>query len=282
MESSQAIIGLRRWLPSTSTLEVLLVAAGRKPAARVRVLRETLPALSRDLKQLGLRYSVGFEELRPFSNDSSLAREWVSFGGRRYMSGLESYVYVALDKALSETVRHADERCDILETGSLLGYPLCCTHMFNELARHRKIASNAAFFVYENGMTASWLMNVCLLDMDCTLITHVPCSPHCTSSLNLAKHAFETLYEADPSRARSYSSRLGGFVLYGQDGSFVSFGTELDNQGRRIASKVVEQSKGHVLPADQIEGRALNVNPTDLQIGTITLLSDQFRVYEFV
>jgi hypothetical protein len=280
MGLNQAFIGLRQFVSSTSVLEILLVARDCKLSARVRVQRDAVRSLSMELRRLGLSFAVGFEEVRPCV-DRSLAREWASFGEGFYTSQMESYLYIAARKDMAERVRNADERCNITETGRLLGYPACCTYMFGELARHTRIAVNPTFFVFDNGLLASWLMNICLLGDDCALITHVPCAADCLGSIRIAQDTLAVLFEADPQLACTYCAQLSGSILYGQDGSYVSFSISGSDASRQRIDRVRRLSANHVLSEDQLIGREVRVSSAGVSVGSIQLLSEQFKYYEF-
>lgn len=279
MESQLERTGLALSLSAVNLLEVQMVAQGLKPSARIKVPRNRNVDLIEWLESLHLQFAMGFEAVQT-SRDPEMASEWASFSNGDFESDLESYLYIAPEKVLAEALRDADERCDILEAGALLGYPDCCTHYFSELATHRSIAKNPIFFTYRSGLMANWVVNTCLLNGGFALVTHVPCSPNCLATLDLAGCAFSVLFEIQPAVARMFCAAMCSTVLFGRDGSFACFGV-VGSEQCYVISEVRLLSSGHFLKNFQLEGQHFHISEKYLHLGPITLLTDEYKCYQF-
>jgi len=115
-----------------------------------------------------------------------LAR-WSAQYGYEWDADEEGFCCVASSKRLARQILEIDRRTDPheLELGLLLGYPRCCCEAIS-LVGERKIdehAKTVAAWQFESDFR---FINPSAYLRGASLICHLPCSPNCAASLEIA------------------------------------------------------------------------------------------------
>lgn len=149
-------------MPLSARVDFLHLTALGKPAARVKVPDGALPALER----------------------------WCERHGYGWDADEEGYCCVARTEAQARHILEVDRRVEPheLELGLLLGYPRCCCEAIARLGESRidEQALVVARWEFEGPFR---LINPSRYRQGGSLICHLPCSPICARTLEIASRA---------------------------------------------------------------------------------------------
>lgn len=154
-------------LPPSAAIDALHMAAGIKPAMRTRML------------ELGATEAVA---------------RWCERHGLSHLADEEGYVCVAVERSLAALVLEVDRQVDAHEArlGQLLGYPPCCCELVATWGEDRidLLVAEAARWQYVGEYR---LINPARYLTGESLVCHLPCSPRCDRTLELARAALGLL-----------------------------------------------------------------------------------------
>lgn len=100
----------------------------------------------------------------------------------------DGYIVIAADRNLADVTLQVDQSSLPHESqlGALLGYPKCCYEYMAQQGEN-KIDEVAENFKEQDLKEEYGLIDVSLYDQGISLISHVPCSPQCSPSLEVAQ-----------------------------------------------------------------------------------------------
>jgi hypothetical protein len=196
--------------------QMFMVAEGLRAACRLRVARDELPPLARAASRLSLKMLVGFDAVAVKRVEGRAGfGEW---GRRELLSPHrrgDCYVYLCRDHIHGQRLRRYDEAGDDAVVGELLGYPGCCIRAFEDLAG-RATGFDPVILSYGDDRPIDWPMNVSLLCFGLTLLSHVPCTPDCSASKEIAGRYYDFLSALRPAAAAELRMMLSTRVLHTQ------------------------------------------------------------------
>jgi hypothetical protein len=115
---------------------------------------------------------------------------WCMQYGYGWSSDAEGFLCVARSKLIANRVLEVDQGTEPheLDLGLLLGYPSCCCEAVAEMGESRidEYAVAAAKWDFHGRFR---LIDPSGYTQGASLICHLPCSPHCEASLNIAIRA---------------------------------------------------------------------------------------------
>ena len=165
----------------------------------------------------------------------------------------------------------------LLSVGRLLGYPECC---IREFVSRNPSQGDPVLSTYKTEGRISWYVNVSLLSFDWALITHVPCSPRCERSLELAYGAYRVLFEGSLQLAQQMTLALATHVLHTEYFGVLAFRGSPEPHGWRIGSILLAQP-GSVLEKVVCSGDCLTLDNEGVCIGNMFIEDRSARVLWF-
>jgi hypothetical protein len=119
---------------------------------------------------------------------------WCTQYGYEWSSDAEGFYCVARNRRIADRVLEVDQGTEPheLDLGMLLGYPSCCCEAVAEVGESRidEYAMAAAKWEFQGRFQ---LIDPAGYAHGASLICHLPCSPSCEASLNIAIRAAEFL-----------------------------------------------------------------------------------------
>jgi hypothetical protein len=221
---SQELTSLDQQWGEVQLQEMRLVAAGLKPACRIGVRRAQLPALSDTLNRLSLKMVVGYDAIfsQPVPGRQGYS-EWCQRMPAIPDSEERCYAYIAPDRFLGQRLRRLDEALNDWQVGEVLGYPQCCIKAFCEPDEADEKGRDPVLIRYPDDSPISWYLNVSLLCFGFSLLTHIPCNPHCEGSMEMAQTYFTCLSAQQPAVAEKLRQMLCNRVIHTQTLGVLAF-----------------------------------------------------------
>jgi hypothetical protein len=217
---------LTRVIGRTDAGQLVLAAAGLRPAVRILAVDDRIGATVKAIEAVGLQVAIGFDGVRscPVAGRSGYS-EWAERGPLRGSDRERArYLYAGRERKHLERLRRADELTDDEATGAMLGYPSCCVRQFASLRAAAGIApSDPVLQCYRDDGPIPWQLNVSLLCYDAALILYVPCREHCPAALAQADEFFRYLHTRHPGVARRLRWDLTATVIHSDECGITAF-----------------------------------------------------------
>ena len=195
--------------------EILYVAEGIKPAARIMVIEDQYKDIKKFLEKFSLYADrADFKTLKLDKGCFSNKGERINIYDKR--KG-HYFLYLSKNKNLVKKVKEYEEKNDHVKLGLALGYPKCCCKFFdkNSKTQERRFndyilpaleASNGIIFPFYNNYTARYF--------DFALLSHFPCNFDCKKSLAIAKKHLTIIEKYSKEYAAIVKGMLKGAVVY--------------------------------------------------------------------
>lgn len=172
-----------------------LVFPGRAAAAFAALPRARLPASAGvDFLHLVALQKPAVRIKLPGPASLSTVASWCAEHGYAWDSDADGFCCVAASRQLAERVLEVDRRTDAheMELGQLLGYPACCCEAVARVGESRidAQAKAVAAWTFEGQFQ---LIDPSGYTQGASLVCHLPCSPACTATLELAVRAGQFL-----------------------------------------------------------------------------------------
>ncbi len=200
-------------------LEVVSVLRDAKPAARMMIAEEKIAEAIGFLGNCGL--SCTTSDFKVKKHDGAAESSSYSDAGITIPSDSAEkgyfFLYAAKEKEKSEHVKLLENSGRHKELGIALGYPECCAAFYKEHSpQNGNVSPDLTLEVLKRsqGFQFPFEMNIAARHFDVSLISHFPCSFHCTSSLEIAKNNFRLLSSQDPEIAEGFKSSLKTAAIY--------------------------------------------------------------------
>jgi hypothetical protein len=178
------------------SLEILLLLKDKKPVVRHAYYPHELEKVKHFCKKNNI-----FVEISPhkiilqgdkFSNKGAIVSADNPHGA--FLAYISKDHLSALQTCLAETKQNQRK------TGELLGYPPCCINYFCRVFNEHNTNP-------EHPPSNPWT-NLTKRSEDIALISHFPCHPTCSLSIELAQTAHELLSKYEPQTAELFIKRL--------------------------------------------------------------------------
>ncbi len=142
---------------------------------------------------LGLKLCVR-TKLKPFQNELKPIEEWCKQFKLHFEKSTDGFIYIAKDQELLHLVNSVDHshHPHEEELGRLLGYPTCCYRKIAEVGE-MQIDSFENWLISQPFTGTFKLINPYAYREGKAFISHVPCSPSCSPSLEIAKKVVSIL-----------------------------------------------------------------------------------------
>ena len=262
--------------------ELSLVSAGLRDACRMRGYRDDLPRLAETARRLSLKMLVGFNAVRVSSVPGRAGfSEWGRAEALTPHRRECSFVYFARDHVHGQRLRRYDEAVDHRAVGELLGYPDCCARSFSERSGGAK-AHDPVLLTYTDAQPIPWLMNVSLLCFGHTVLSHVPCSPSCRKSEELAAKYFRLIAELSPDFADELKRVLSSRVLHTSVLGVAAFTADEREGGGLQVRDVRAADDKSVLGSLVRSGSLLRREEDGVSVNGCLLAGEQVRLFHFV
>ncbi len=196
--------------------QLMHVHAGTRPACRLRVGRDQLRPVLAMTEELQLNAVVGFDAiiLKPVAGRVGYFHQCERAPVEPINRGA-TYVYFSRDLDTAQALRRFDETDDHEAVGRILGYPDCCINSFCEPPNAVQ-TTDPVLARYADGRVIRWEVNVSLMCYDVSILSHIPCSECCATSLALARSLYEHLLTIDYARAEITKDLLSGHVIHSE------------------------------------------------------------------
>ncbi|MDQ1639568.1 MAG: hypothetical protein QOF62_2907 [Pyrinomonadaceae bacterium] len=257
----------------------LLVAAGLRPACRLRINRQELALIAQTTDRLSIKMVVGQQAIvaQEVTGRAGFS-EWSRRAALSPSSLGDCYVYICTDHVYGQRLRRCDEAGDDVAVGSLLGYPECCVKAFGERCSTGR--SDPVIVMYDDNVPIAWPMNVSLLCFGHSLLSHVPCSPGCRPSHALAERYYDFVQTTEPKGAAELRQVLSGWVLHTDllgIGAFKAISRNGALEIETISAVDSESILGQLLSIGSFIGR----QDTGVIVDGCFLTGGQVRLFEF-
>jgi Protein of unknown function (DUF483) len=264
----------------TRAHQLLMVAAALRPACRFTLSREQLPRMSETASLLSIKMLVGFDAIdsRSVVGRSGFS-EWSQRAPLQPHRLGNTYVYLCADHVQGQRLRRYDEAGDDSSVGELLGYPACCVEAFGKGEHNSQ--DDPVLQRYCDSSAISWYMNVSLLCFDSTLLSHVPCSPHCEASAKLARGFYDFLCASEAGAARRLKDVLSARVLHTKMLGIVAFIAVEEGLGLKV-TEVLKADEGSTLGTLLAAGSVVSREEGGVFIDSCFLTGEQTRLFHFV
>jgi hypothetical protein len=258
----------------------LMVAAGLRPACRLRINREKLPLMAEVARNLSIKLVIGF--------DAAVAKkvpgrcDFSEWSHRVSLSAQElgdCYVYLCARHRYGQQLRRHDEVGDDTAVGELLGYPNCCVKMFGETCGLGE--GDPVISMYGDDKPIVWPMNVSLLCFGHALLSHVPCAATCKASISLAGQYYDFLKSAAPRRATELKRMLSGWILHTDVLGVVAFAAVKSRGSLRIKS-ISSIDPESVIGRLVGKGSVIRRDDDGVVVDSCHLNGSQTRLFQFV
>ncbi len=216
-DSSICFLTSKSWITLSNTTQVPLQIVYRH-----QNLFHYFPALTQALESLfvleGIKpvsqqliHEPDLHQIKGFCQNMGLGFASTSTGGSWHLAML-SHNQETADHALFYAAIGNHQRL-----GETLGYPPCCVR--NYLGNVKKVASEAEYGLLGSlrNHEVPFVMNYLLRSADVSILSHIPCSFDCSSSLHLAEKAYACVQKHHPQLAQYLKQHLSGpIVLHDQ------------------------------------------------------------------
>jgi len=228
----------RSLIDEQGLIQLILVLARAKPAARVSVKQQLSQELQNILSLAGLfpcpsQFYVKSFGLRGAGYTYSKTR-------KRLKGYDDIYIYFSYDRKISEKLRDSEAREDEGEFGKLLGYPECCIKHYNRQKFVKPGDYSLSCFKRPALKPWPYLNNALLWVYGLKIIDHFPCRPDCIRSLRINRRYLKVLEKCDPRYADFLKTQLKSLVLCSRAGEVI-YSTKYRKTDRGL---VVEEIRG--------------------------------------
>jgi hypothetical protein len=217
-------VELRSYLSSIVAREILAAYEGKK-VARTGLRPLQLRKLLKTAREFGLAIEISDSVV--YSRKDRGKGGWSnSFSSTPHGRFGDRLVYVASSDKLAKAARHAEEVGNDHDFGGHLRIPQCCRLFYEKHAADAARYQNDFFpFFSDQQFTArpTALLNLAGQYFDASLVSHFPCSPDCSGSIEIAKENARMIARYDHSwlnqildilnRAAIYTEYSGVFML---------------------------------------------------------------------
>jgi hypothetical protein len=256
---------LAAWCGRIRSIDLLCVWRATSEACRLEVPGPKLPELAEFAATLGLSFVVGWDAVPEGGTECAAAT--VHGSPRRT-------VYLAGEVRAAQRMRRWDEHGHALRCHEAAGVPACCAEGLSGTSTDELLLQR-----YPDDHPINWAMNVSLADLDCALLSWVPCSPDCSAALGAAYRRFELLREIAPSLAMQLASVLCTTVLTARRLGVVAFQANAATAGTIVGQPLVATGcLGEVVRA----GASIVREPGGLVVERMFLPTEWSRLYHHV
>jgi len=261
-----------------NTANLLYVASGLKPCARMTVSKRDLPAFTEFIHHLSLKLLVGFNDISQSVANSEYS-EWCQYKIRDIHYNGAVFVYIGKDVRVLQTLRYYDEECDNTKVGLLLGYPKCCISHYK-----RSITHDGDYHLhYEEGQAYAHVMNIFSFSFDSCYFEHIPCSLSCRPTQQTSEKKEQFLKEKFDTLWNCFETLTRSSVLYTQHHGVYLFKNEFLNRHTSISEfeiiKLASQSK---VAETFTNATRLMFDTEGILIDDHIFLKDEYRLFNFV
>jgi len=234
----QSLELIRSLIDDQGLIQLLLVLAKAKPAARISVDYKLTQAMMKILSSLGMfpcasQFYVKTLGLRGAGYTCSVSR--------KRSKGYDTvFIYFSYDQKISEILRDSDARDDDREFGKLLGYPACCVKEYIRQRSVKPLDYSLACFIKPTLKPWPYLNNAFLWVYSQKIIDHFPCRLDCPRSLEIDRNFIKVLQKWDPLYTDFQKTQLKSLVLCSGAGAII-YSTKYRKTGRGL---IVEEIRG--------------------------------------
>lgn len=134
---------------------------------------------------------LGFNDTKVYSK---LAK-WCKTFNFSYIVSSAGYMYVSKHKIIAYLAKMLDDSTfnHTLFLGIVLGYPLCCSCKMASVGENHIDEYEKNFIKFAKFQNPYNLINPIGYTSGYSLISHIPCSNKCISSLKIAKHTYQII-----------------------------------------------------------------------------------------
>jgi hypothetical protein len=265
--------------------QLVLAAAGLRPAVRILADGDQMCAMVDAVEALGLEVAIGFDGVRscPVAGRRGYS-EWAERGALRGSDPERSrYLYAGRERKHLERLRRADEATDDEATGAMLGYPSCCVRRFADFRADAGTApSDPVLQCYRDDAPIPWQLNVSLLCYDAALILYVPCRESCPAALAQAGEFFRCLHSRHAGVARRLRRELAVTVVHSDECGIMAFsGSEAPDRSGVTITAIHHCVSDSVVGALARVGEQVVRNRRYLKIGFVEFPRTVARLFRF-
>ena len=279
-------VELRSYLSSIVAREVLSAYEGRQ-VARTGLRPLQLRRLMKTAREFGLAIEVQDEVVYPQRDRGKGGWSNAFANAPRSQIG-DRLVYISNSDKLAKAARQAEGTGNDFSFGEHLDIPSCCQSFYAEHAQAAACHQNDFFPFFSNQQFTARptaLLNLAGQYFDASLLSHFPCSPTCTRSIEIAKANGRMIARYDRSwlgeilsvlnRAAIYTEYSGIFMLrvYPSDDPGILhydnreiFGTSKGRIANALAAgSALQITEEHELRVLHNEGVMASFRPTNLR-----------------
>jgi hypothetical protein len=209
--------------PFRSSMDIELVRANAKPAARIVTEVDELPNILRFCHENSLKLSFSpFTFTMDDETGVGYSNMITQFGPLELNRKAGVFAYISRSLSPLMTVWIAELLGDHQAVGKMLGYPPCCIDFYRKNIRlaNREYSGEFAYLTFRNSRPSAkygefpYFTNNVTRYFGETLLSHFPCSFNCPASVSLAMNYLAALNEIRTFDVEHIKTRMKSIVLY--------------------------------------------------------------------
>lgn len=198
----------------TKSLELIYVAEGIKPCARILAFEDDLGKILNFINEKNLFACISdFKVLKQTVQSDFYSDISIKIPKEDKRKGY-FFVYLSKNEAIAQKSKLLEENNKHKELGLMLGYPECCCEFFERNFDEDNADLTLKTLDKSQGYEFQFYNNIAARHFDVTLLSHFPHSFECEPSIRIAKERLKTIDKHSNQLSGLFSGILQSVVIY--------------------------------------------------------------------